>query len=89
MALPRLEGLLQRLLRDSAESHGLLWMCMALALGGTLSAAYPVTAVVVPATLLVPGRRLGITGMTALGSAMGATLLVMVFHHLGWAQINE
>jgi len=27
--------------------------------------------------------------MAALGSALGATLLVITFHHLGWQQIYE
>jgi membrane protein YqaA with SNARE-associated domain len=89
MALPRLEGLLQRLIRDSAESHGFLFVCLALALAGTISAAYPVTAVVVPAALLVPRRWRQIASLSALGSALGATLLVIVFHHLGWAQLYE
>lgn len=89
MALQRLEGLLQRVIRDAAEGHGFLLVCMALALGGTVSAAYPVTAVVVPAALLLPLRWRRITIMTALGSALGATLLVIIFHHLGWARIYE
>jgi membrane protein YqaA with SNARE-associated domain len=87
MALPRLEGLLQRLIRESAENRGFLLVCMALSLSGTVSAAYPVTAVVVPAALLVPGRWLQITAVAALGSALGATSLVILFHHLGWAQL--
>jgi membrane protein YqaA with SNARE-associated domain len=89
MALPRLEGLLQRLIRDAAEGHAFLLVCVALSLGGTVSAAYPVTAVVVPAALLVPARWRQIAAVAALGSALGATLLVIVFHHLGWAQLYE
>lgn len=58
-------------------------------MAGTLTAAYPVTAVVVPAVLLVPKRRVSIAMTTALGSAIGATLLVVVFHHLGWAQAYQ
>jgi len=89
MALSRLEGLLQRLIRKSAEGHAFLLVCITLSLCGTLSAAYPVTAVVVPAALLAPPRWRQITAMTALGSALGATLLVIVFHDLGWAQLYE
>lgn len=62
---------------------------MALASGGTITAAYPVTAVVVPATLLAPGRWRQITMVTALGSALGGTALVIALHHLGWAQIYD
>ena len=87
MTLPTLEGLLQRLIRDAAEGNVFLLVCMTLSLCGTISAAYPVTAVVVPAALLVPPRWRQIAAMTALGSALGATLLVIAFHHLGWAQI--
>jgi membrane protein YqaA with SNARE-associated domain len=89
MELSKREGLLQRLIRESAEGHAFLFVCMMLSLGGTVSAAYPVTAVVVPAALLVPPRWRQITGVTALGSALGATLLVIVFHHLGWTQLYE
>jgi membrane protein YqaA with SNARE-associated domain len=89
MALPRLEGLLQRLIREAAGRHAFLLVCMSLSLCGTVSAAYPVTAVVVPAALLVPYRWRQITAATALGSALGATLLVIVFHHLGWSQLYE
>jgi membrane protein YqaA with SNARE-associated domain len=87
MALPRLEGLLQRLIRRSAEGRAFLLVCMALSLSGTVGAAYPVTAVVIPAALLVPKRWRQITAVTALGSALGATSLVFLFHHLGWVQL--
>lgn len=62
---------------------------MALAMAGTLSATYPVTAVVVAATLLMPRRWSLIATATALGSALGATLLVALCHHLGWAQVYQ
>lgn len=89
MALPKLEGLLQRLLRRAAEGHGFLLTCAGLALAGTVSAAYPVTAVVVPAALLVPRRWRQVALFSTLGSALGATLLVAAFHHMGWAQIYD
>lgn len=87
MSIPRLEGLLQRLIRDAAEGRAFLLVCMGLSFCGTVSAAYPVTAVVVPAALLGPPRWRQITAMTALGSALGATLLLIVFHQLGWTQL--
>lgn len=83
--LPKLEALLQR----AAVGHALLLTCMLLALFGTATAAYPVTAIVVPAVLLVPRRWLAITVFTALGSACGATLLVLGVHELGWSNIYE
>ncbi|MFZ2629141.1 MAG: VTT domain-containing protein, partial [Rugosibacter sp.] len=81
------QGLLQQMLSESMAGHGFLWVCLLLALAGTFSAAYPVTAVVVPASLLAPGRWRQIAVTTALGSALGATLLVIVCHHLGWSQV--
>lgn len=85
--LPKFEGLLQRLLRNAEEGHTLSLVAMGLALAGTVTAAYPVTAVIVPAALLAPRRWRRLTLLTALGSALGATLLVEFFHHLGWNQI--
>ena len=86
---PRVEGFLQRLIRYAAEGNRLLLVCLALAIGGTLGAAYPITSVVVPAVLLVPQRWRSIAGVAALGSAIGATALVIFFHHLGWEQLYE
>ena len=89
MELPKIEGLLQRTIRHAAERKWFLGVCAALAFVGTASAAYPVTAVVVPAALLIPRRWRQIAMTTALSSAIGATLLVFVFHHLGWSQLYE
>ncbi|MBI4985893.1 MAG: hypothetical protein HZC24_11305 [Rhodocyclales bacterium] len=83
----KLDRLLQRLIREAASGHGLPAVCLALSLVGTLSAAYPVTAVVVPAALLAPRRWLPLAAASALGSALGAALLVAAFHHLGWNQV--
>lgn len=87
MPPPAIEGLLQRLIRKAAAGHGFLIVCMGLSLAGTISAAYPITAVVVSAALLMPARWRRIAAVSALGSALGATVLVLVFHHLGWAQL--
>jgi len=89
MTLSSVEGVLQRLIRRSAEGHGFLLVCLALSLGGAISAAYPGTAVVVPASLLMPRRWRQITLMAALGSALGATLLMVAFYHLGWTQLYD
>lgn len=64
-------------------------LCGVLAFLGTLTAAFPVTAVVIPATLLVPRHWLWIALSCALGSALGATLLVEMVHSLGLAQLTE
>lgn len=89
MGLPKLEGLLQRLIREAAEGRAFLAVCLGLALAGTVSAAYPITAVIIPAALLVPKRWIPIAAATTLGSALGATFLVILFHQLGWAQLHE
>lgn len=89
MTLRKLDALLQRLIRHAAEGHGLLFTCLGLSLVGTLTAAYPVTAVVVPATLLAPRRWWAISAASALGSATGATLLVAIFHYYGWTLVYE
>lgn len=82
-------ALLRGMLGASLAGRGFLWVCLLLALAGTFSAAYPVTAVVVPASLLAPGRWRQISVVTALGSALGATLLVILCHHLGWSQAYQ
>jgi membrane protein YqaA with SNARE-associated domain len=89
MTEPKLEGTLARLLRQAAHGRGFLVMCATLAFAGTLTATFPVTAVIVPAALLMPSRWRSITLVSAAGSAIGATVLVIVLHHLGWASIYE
>jgi hypothetical protein len=61
--------------------------CMVLALSETISASYPVTAVVIPAAPPAPARWRQITAAAAVGSALGATVLVVLFHHPGWVQL--
>lgn len=89
MTTPRLEGTLARLLRRAAEGRGFLVTCALLAFASTATASFPVTAVVLPATLLAPTRWRAITLCCALGSASAATLLVSGFHHLGWSALYE
>ncbi|NMF90282.1 hypothetical protein [Aromatoleum petrolei] len=89
MLVARIEALIYRILRFAAAGHRLLLACSALSFVGTLTAAWPVTAVVVPATLMAAGRWRAISGVAALGSAIGATVLMVVFHHLGWTQLYE
>jgi membrane protein YqaA with SNARE-associated domain len=85
-----LSGLLSERLRwlvsKSEAGRGFLWACAALSFLGTLTAAYPVTAVVAPAGFVAPSRWPQIASVSAFGSALGATLLVGIFHHLGWNQ---
>jgi len=87
--LSKLEEFLQGLLRRAAEGHAFLVTCAGLALLGTLTAAYPVTAVVVPATLLAAPRWKQISIAAAIGSTVGATALVFLIHHMGWSNLYE
>ena len=89
MALPGQERLLRRLLRRPVNGPRFLWACLGLALGGTVSAAFPITAALVPAALMAPGRWRQITCAMALGSAIGATLIVFASRHLGWAPLYD
>lgn len=85
--LPRLEGVLHRLLRWAGDGWRLPWLCLGLAIAGTLFAIYPITSVVVPAVLLVPRRWFGVALFCALGSSLGALLLMIAVHHMGWASL--
>ncbi|TAH42104.1 MAG: hypothetical protein EYC67_16335 [Betaproteobacteria bacterium] len=89
MPLDQIDALLRRALRYATKGHRLLPVCVALSFAGTVSAAYPVTAVVVPATLLAAARWRSISVVSAFGSALGAAVLMVVFHHLGWSQLFE
>lgn len=80
---------LNRLLGQATSGPLFLGFCMAFAFAGTLTAALPVTVVIVSATLLRPARWRAIALGAALGSALGATLLVALFHQLGWDQVYE
>ncbi len=53
----------------------------------TATMSVPVTAVIVPAVLVARRRWKAIVLLAALGSALGATLLVGIFQHWGWDQV--
>jgi membrane protein YqaA with SNARE-associated domain len=72
------------LLERALQGHFFLVACAGLAALGTITAAIPVTAIVVPAVLLQAKRWREIALLAALGSAAGAVVLMLAFHHLGW-----
>ncbi|MBL8446870.1 MAG: hypothetical protein JNJ44_05585 [Zoogloeaceae bacterium] len=78
---------LHALLARAARGRRLGLASGLLAAFGTGTASYPVTAIIVPATLLVPRRWRSVALAAALGSAIAATALVAVFHFLGWAWV--
>ena len=79
--------LLQRLQR-AARHRFMPAMVGCLAFGLTVSMTVPVTSALIPAVLLSPRRWRSIALQAAFGSALGATLLVLLFHHLGWVQLH-
>lgn len=87
--LNRLRLWLNRLIEQAADSPRLVPLCFALAGLGTFTAAFPVTAIIVPATLISPSRWKSLSLGAALGSTLGATALVMLMHHLGWHNLYE
>lgn len=55
----------------------------------TLTFSFPFAAMLVPATLLAPKRWLSLGLLCGIGSGLGATVLVEIFHHLGWQTITD
>ena len=77
-------GLMHTLLRR-ADSPAFPMLVGAVAVAATLSMSMPFATLLVAAVLMAR-RRWGVIAVWAsLGAALGATLLYLVFHHLGWA----
>lgn len=53
----------------------------------TITFSFPFVAVLVPAALLAPKRWLSLGLLCGLGSGCGASVLVAVFHTIGWDTI--
>lgn len=83
-----LEHRLFRLLHRAAGRRVLTPLAGVLAFALTLSFTVPVTAMLVPAFLVHPRiwRRVAVAG--AVGSTAAACVLMLVFHHLGWEQVQ-
>lgn len=87
--LERLEAKLQVWMERANSSNHLLSLCALLSFGGTISAAYPVTAVIVTGTLMAPRRWLSISAASSLGSALAGAIVVWVAHLLGYNEIHH
>ena len=87
--LQALEGKLQGWLERANRGHHLLGLAALLSFGGTLTAAYPVTAVIVTAVLLSPRRWHVLSLGCALGSALSGALIVGIAHMLGYNEIHH
>jgi membrane protein YqaA with SNARE-associated domain len=85
----KIAATLQQWIQAALERGWLLPICALLSGLGTFTAAFPVTAIVLPAALLVPERWRWIAFSCALGSAIGATALVEFTHSIGLAQLNH
>jgi membrane protein YqaA with SNARE-associated domain len=85
---PGFERLSQRLLRQAESGLKLNVICAMLALICSLC-AFPVIPIIVSACLIAPRRWRSISFSIALGCALGATILVTLFHFFGWALIDR
>lgn len=83
-----IESHLLRRLQRVAKHRCMPALAGLFAFGLTVSMTVPVTSALIPAVLLAPQRWRSIALQSALGSACGATLLLLLFHHLGWTQLH-
>lgn len=81
-------GLLRALTRG-ADTRAFPILVAAVALIATLSMTIPFGTLLIAAVLLAPRRWLAIAAASSFGSAVGALILYLVFHHLGWNRFFE
>ena len=79
-------GLMRTLLRR-ADSRAFPMVVGAVAVAATLSMSVPFATLLVAAVLMAPRRWSAIAVWASLGAALGAALLYLAFHHLGWARL--
>ena len=79
-------GLMRALLRR-ADTRAFPLVVAAVAVAATLSMSVPFAGLLVAAVLMAPRRWLSIAFGSSLGAALGASILYLVFHHLGWARL--
>ena len=87
--LERLEAKLQVWMERANRGNHLLGLSALLSFGGTISAAYPVTAVIVTAVMMAPRRWLTLSAACSLGSALAGAVVVGVSHMLGYNEIHH
>ena len=80
---------LNTLLAASAAYRYYPWVVAFFAFVITLTFSFPFAAVLIPATLLAPQRWLSLGLLCGLGSGLGASALVLVFHTVGWETIVQ
>ena len=79
-------GLIRTLVRR-ADTRSFPVVVAAVAFAATLSMSVPFATLLVTAVLMAPRRWVAISLWSSLGAALGAALLYMIFHHLGWATL--
>lgn len=79
-------GLLRTLLRR-ADSPAFPAVVGAVALGAALSMSVSFATLLVAAVLMARRRWSAIAVGASLGAALGAAVLYLIFHHLGWAKL--
>jgi membrane protein YqaA with SNARE-associated domain len=84
-----LEEKLIRGLRRAADRREFPLLAGAAAFCLTLTMTIPVSSALVAASFLSPQRWRSIALYASLGGAVASTLLIVVFHDLGWEQLQE
>ena len=79
-------GLIRTLVRR-ADTRSFPVVVAAVAFAATLTMSVPFATLLVTAVLMAPRRWVAISLWSSLGAALGAALLYMIFHHLGWANL--
>ncbi len=82
-----LESGLTRTLLRRADSPAFPAVVGAVALAATLSMSVPFATLLVAAVLMARRRWSAIAVGASMGAALGAAVLYLVFHHLGWARL--
>ena len=82
-----LESGLTRTLLRRADSPAFPAVVGAVALAATLSMSVPFATLLVAAVLMARRRWSAIAVGASRGAALGAAVLYLVFHHLGWARL--
>lgn len=75
---------LQSVLQRAAGHRYYILVVGLMAFGATITFSFPFTLVLIPATLLAPGRWRELGLVAGLASGLGSAVLIEVFHHFGW-----
>ena len=87
--LEKLESKLQGWMERANRGNHLLGFCALISFCGTISAAFPVTAVVIMGVLLAGRRWVTLSIACSLGSAIAGAIIVGVSHMLGYDEIHH